>query len=142
MLSNKANALYVIFEKHYLKNGYIHSGMIPFNAAPVISFDYSVYRELIDAGLLQKRDCNGYAFELTVPARKKLIDEYNLAEVWEADPHGRAFYPNRHDGEVSKVNEKFAALENEKLSLNDVVQSASARASVYHAQKIETAPER
>ncbi len=133
MLSNEANALYEIFEKHYLEKGYIYSGMIPYNAAPVISFDYNVYRELIDAGLLQQRDCNGYAFELTVSARKKLIDNYNLSEVWESDPHGHAFYPNRHDGEITRVNKKFVALENEKRSLAEVIQSASAHATEAHS---------
>lgn len=129
MLSNEANALYEIFEKRYLEKGYLYSGMIPFNAAPVISFDYNVYHELIDAGFLQKRDCNGYAFELTVPARKKLIDENNLSEVWEADPHGRVFYPNGHAGEVTQVNKKFAALQNEKRSLDETIQSASSRSN-------------
>lgn len=126
-LSKDALALFEIFKKHYVENGYMHSGMIPFNVAPVISFDYSVYRELIEVGLLQKRDCNGYAFELTAPARKKLIDEYNLSEVWEADSHGRAFYPNRHDGEIARANEKFAAWENEKHSLNEAIRTATAR---------------
>lgn len=132
-LSKDAQALFEIFKKHYVEKGYMYSGMIPFNAARVISFDYSVYRELIDAGLLWQRDCNGYAFELTVPVRKKLIDEYNLSEVWEADPHGRAFYPNRHDGEITRVNEKFTAWENEKRSLTEAIQAAESKVAKQNA---------
>lgn len=133
MLSNEAKALYEIFEKHYLERGYMYSGMIPYNAASVLSFDYNVYRELIDAGILQQRDTNAFSFELTVPVRKELIDEFNLSEIWETDPYGRIFYPNRYDGEVTRVNEKFAALENEKRSLNEVIQSAASRVGVAHS---------
>ena len=38
--------------------------------------------ELVSAGVLQKRDCDGDAFELTAQERLKLIDAHNLQDAW------------------------------------------------------------
>lgn len=40
------------------------------------------YRELEELGLIQKRNCEGFAYELTERERRKLITDNNLEELW------------------------------------------------------------
>lgn len=128
LLSNEAKKLYEIFKKRYIDKGYMYSGMIPLNVPSILKFPMSTIHELVDAGILQKRNCEGDAYEFTVSERKNLIDQFNLSVVWEKGA-GSAFYPNRHDGEVTLVNK---ALENlpaqaNKFSLDQQIHSASIR---------------
>lgn len=81
-LSRDAEALFEIFKEEYVKRGCMYSGMIPLNAPPICGYQVRALYELVSAGVLQKRDCDADAFELTAQERLKLIDTYNLQDAW------------------------------------------------------------
>ena len=108
MLSKKANQLYNIMEKVYIKEGYLYSGCVTENEDLILELFENNYKEFLQIfkelkinNLVQKRNCQGFGIELTKDERKKLIDKYNLAKVWEMEaPY---FYPNSEYGEIFKV---------------------------------------
>ena len=90
-----------IFEQEYIKWGYLYSGSTSGTILNSIQNRKLIW-ELVSEGKLQKRDCDGLAFELVIKRRKQLIKEYDLSNVWEKNaPY---FYPNQEPyGEVWKV---------------------------------------
>ena len=101
-LSVDARRLLNFFKRRYISSGYMYSGMIPGNAFPSPNYSPKTIQELLDAGLVRIRKCDGLAYELTPSQRKRLILKYGLAAKWEKDV-GKVFYPNREDGEVVTV---------------------------------------
>ena len=71
-------------------------------------------QELIDLGLVQKRECINEAYELIVPLRFMLIEKYNLDRVWKNDKAGASFCPNSEFGEISNVTSQTKLMD-EKL---------------------------
>ena len=55
----------------------IYSGMMLYEPGHIRE-----YRELEELGLIQKRNCEGFAYELTKRERYKLITDNNLEELW------------------------------------------------------------
>ena len=107
MLSLNAKRIYNEMKKIYIEYGYMYSGCVGFCEIENVleSNDYKeifkIIVELIDNKLIQKRDCDGFALELTIEEKKLLILENNLDIVWqEKAPY---FYPNEDFGEVKKV---------------------------------------
>lgn len=127
MLSYEALELYEVFKARYIRSGYLYSGMIPLNAPQIAKHPTSTLYELVDAGILEKRDCAASAYQLSVSERRKLIEMYDLSIVWDRADTGAAFYPNRYDGEVTRVNKAVAMLHEEKVPLSSQIHSAADR---------------
>lgn len=76
-MTEKAQKLFEKFIKEYCDSGYIYSGMMLYEPGHIRE-----YRELEELGLIQKRNCEGFAYELTKRERYKLITDNNLEELW------------------------------------------------------------
>lgn len=72
-LTEEGQRLYDIFKSEFLDNGDMYNGCIPYNSCLVDGFKMSVFEELVDAGLIQRRECEGVAYELTSVVREKLL---------------------------------------------------------------------
>ena len=76
-MTQKAQELFEQFHKEYCDTGYMYSGMLLYDIQ-----HKDEYKELEKLGLIQKRNCEGFAYELTERERHKLITENNLEELW------------------------------------------------------------
>ncbi|RHS68193.1 hypothetical protein DW954_02325 [Clostridium sp. AM45-5] len=76
-MTEKAQKLFEKFLKEYCDSGYIYSGMMLYEPGHIRE-----YRELEELGLIQKRNCEGFAYELTERERYKLITDNNLEKLW------------------------------------------------------------
>ena len=81
-LSEKAQELLKFLREDYKESGYMYSGSWPYESLKQRGFEKEVIHELRDAGKIQRRDCDDYAFELSVEERGNLIAEHSLASVW------------------------------------------------------------
>jgi len=104
-MSIDATKLYEIFKNEYINNGYMYSGSIEYSYIKELGFLKESITELLESGLIEKRNCEAYSYELTKEERKKLIQENNLGVIWENDKTARVFYPNNlaYTGEVAMV---------------------------------------
>ncbi len=96
----------------YIRDGYLYSACAaPDYIACKLRADYqetvAAIEELIAKGKLQKRNCAALNYELTPRERHTLIEEHNLAKVWEQG-EGRWFRPNDKEyGEISNVRRRI-----------------------------------
>lgn len=74
-LTEESQKLYDIFKSEFLDNGDMYNGCVPYNSCLVDGFKISVFEELVDAGLIQRRECEGVAYELTSVVREKLLSD-------------------------------------------------------------------
>ena len=81
-LSQEAMNLLRFLQQEYKDGGYLYSGSWPYNSLTQKGFSKNHIHELLNAGLIQKRDCLEYAFELVPEERKKLISKHGLASLW------------------------------------------------------------
>lgn len=102
-LSEKSESLFVFLQNEYIKNGYTYSGSWPVNSLLDNGFTKVEFNELLEAGLIQKRNCDGYAFELVPHERSRLIEMHNLGHAW-LDEGGNAFLLNINQ-EIKGVKE-------------------------------------
>lgn len=95
--------IYQMFVEEYIKRGYIYSGSIPANH--YVFYDnkanFDKLLELQKDGKIERRNCEGFSFELSAQKRLQLILKHNLAVEWEKT--GNVFYPNSQYGEVTSV---------------------------------------
>ena len=66
------------FKDEYLNNGYMYSGSMGYSHIRNLGFSKEAIAELINCGLIEKRNCGAYAYQLINNVRKKLIQENNL----------------------------------------------------------------
>ena len=71
-LSYEAKNLFEVFKSEFLDNGDMYDGCIPYNSSLVEGYQKSAFDELVDAGLIQIRNSEGVAYELTSAEREKL----------------------------------------------------------------------
>lgn len=102
-MSKETKELYEIFKKEYIERGYMYSGSISPFEHQTKNYELSVYKELVNLKLIQRRSCDAFCYELTQPERKKLINEKKLNIIWQ--DKAPYFYPNGEYGEVTKVLE-------------------------------------
>lgn len=76
-MSETARELYEKFIKEYIEKGYLYSGCLHFDMDKKEEF-----KELEQMGLIQLRDCNAFAYELTETERKILVKNYDLKARW------------------------------------------------------------
>ena len=76
-MTKKAQKLFEKFLKAYCDRGYLYSGMLLYD-----NHYKNEYEELEKLGLIQKRNCDGLAYELTEIERRKLITDCNLEKLW------------------------------------------------------------
>lgn len=81
-LSQKAQELLRFMQEQYIDNGYLYSGSWSYTSLTEHGFSKETILELQSAGLIQKRDCDAYAFELSVKERGDLIANHSLCSVW------------------------------------------------------------
>lgn len=96
-MSEKARKLYEEFLKEYIEKGYLYSGCLHFDMNKKEEF-----KELEQIGLIQLRDCDSFAYELTETERKILVKNHSLETRW-----GK-------DASCFMVNGKFEELESLK----------------------------
>ena len=95
-MTQKAQELFEQFLKEYCSKGYIYSGMLPYDIQ-----HYDEYKELEKLGLIQKRHCDGFAYELTEIERRKLITDCDIEKLWEKK--ASCFMVNGKFEEIEKV---------------------------------------
>ncbi len=71
-LSQEAKNLFEVFKSEFLDNGDMYDGCIPYNSSMVEGYQKSSFDELVGAGLIQIRNSEGFAYELTSAEREKL----------------------------------------------------------------------
>ena len=69
-LSDNGKKLYEIFKKEFLENGDLYNGCIPMNSTIATAPCFSAINELVQANIIQLRNCDGFAYELTEMERK------------------------------------------------------------------------
>lgn len=79
-MSEKARKLYEEFLKEYIEKGYLYSGCLHFDMDKKEEF-----KELEQMGLIQLRDCDEFAYELTETERKILVKNHSLETRWTKD---------------------------------------------------------
>lgn len=82
MPENEVKQIYELFKNEYITKGYMYSGMIPMNAPPLQAFPISMLYSMVEDGILQKRNCDGFAFELSPAERIRLLTECSLCSAW------------------------------------------------------------
>lgn len=95
-MTQKAQELFEQFLKEYCDTGYMYSGMMLYKSGHIRE-----YRELEELGLIQKRNCDGFAYELTEIERRKLITDCNLQQLWKKK--ASCFMVNGKFEEIEKV---------------------------------------
>ena len=95
------------YEAEYVRCGYMYSGeMSPeyLGRETGLGFDRALdaIKALVAAGVLERRQCEAWTYELVPAQRARLISAHRLSERWQvAAPH---FYPNdARYGEVPSV---------------------------------------
>lgn len=66
----------------YVDNGYMYSGSWPYNSLLEKGFTKEVINALLEDGLIQRRNCEGFAYELSVQKRHQLLSKYSLCSKW------------------------------------------------------------
>ena len=99
-MTEKAQKLFEKFLKEYCNRGYIYSGMMLYEPGHIRE-----YRELEELELIQKRNCEGLAYELTERERHKLITDNNLEQLWEKK--ASCFMVNGKFEEIEKVMKRW-----------------------------------
>lgn len=79
---NNPEDLINLLREEYINNGYLYSGSMPFNSLINKGFSRETINNLLDDGLIQKRNCEGLAYELPTDERKILIAKHDLCSVW------------------------------------------------------------
>lgn len=76
-MSEKARKLYEEFLKEYIENGYLYSGCLHFDVDRKEEF-----KELEQMELIQLRDCDAFAYELSERERRILVKNHDLEAKW------------------------------------------------------------
>ncbi len=95
-MTQKAQELFEQFLKEYCDTGYMYSGFLLYD----IQYK-NEYKELENLELIQKRNCDGLAYELTEIERRKLITHCNLEKLWKKKTS--CFMVNGKFEEIEKV---------------------------------------
>jgi hypothetical protein len=106
-VSADAEQVLEVYRADYLAKGYMYSGEIsPQYLARRLGWEFdralAAIETLVAAGLLQRRDCQKWSYELVAAERRRLIEAHGLAERWLAG-NGACFYPTGPYGEVTHV---------------------------------------
>jgi hypothetical protein len=95
------------YKAEYVRIGYMYAGeMSPdyLGRETEMGFDRALaaIKDLVAAGILRRRECLAWTYELVPAERAKLIDTHRLAADWEA--RAPYFYPNSPVyGEIPRV---------------------------------------
>ena len=81
-LSEKSQELLKFLRDEYIDSGYMYSGSWPYTSLKERGFSSEDISALQSAGLIQRRDCDEYAFELSATERGNLIATHSLCSVW------------------------------------------------------------
>lgn len=82
---SKSQELLLFLQNEYINNGYLYSGSWPYNSLLEKGFEHTVMDELVGKGLIQKRDCAGFAYELVPSKRHQLMSQHSLCSRWLAE---------------------------------------------------------
>ena len=70
------------FVDEYIRRGFRYGGMIPVGCLCEEGFDIETINKIRNEGFIRVRDCEDFSYELTIPERKKINEEYGLKKVW------------------------------------------------------------
>lgn len=104
-----AKAIFDELKREYVNSGYYSSGAISLitigqNIKERRNFVMAAgIKELIDAGLINKKHSRSTSYILSAPIRKQLIEEFSLCEKWLTSGIAKNFSPNGKNGEITKV---------------------------------------
>lgn len=116
---SKSQELLLFLQKEYIDTGYLYSGSWPYNSLLEKGYNQKVIDELLDKGLIQKRYCEGFAYELSVSKRHQLLSGHSLCSRW-LEKAGNAFLENiRAEARDVSLVEK-SVYNNELLSVNTI----------------------
>lgn len=111
-LSEDARLLYNAMQREYVLSGHSWQGNFGLHEVQrtlglPVEWSYeertrTILGELIDAGLVERRQCQAEAYELTLLERYTLIEEFHLEDHWPT--------PHPHFDEVAQVRQAVAAL--------------------------------
>lgn len=71
-----------LFEKDYIDSGYLYSGSWPYTSLREDGFSKKDLDELINNGIIQERNCDDIAYELTPLKRHQLLSKHSLCSRW------------------------------------------------------------
>lgn len=126
-LTQKGQELLKFLQVDYINHGYMYSGSWPYNSLLDRGFGKEHMKELEAAGLIQRRNCNEFAYELTAAERSKLIGEYDLPSRWKSSA-GRGLFHSINE-EVRSVKAATPKKESLRPSLASLIRSAEKRSS-------------
>lgn len=127
-VSTKSQELLKFLQIDYINHGYMYSGSWPYASLRERGYGKEHMKELESAGLIQRRNCDDFAYELTPAERAKLIEEYDLQHRWKSCT-GKGLFDSI-DHEISSVRSEAAPqAEPPKPSLADQIRSAELRSS-------------
>ena len=112
-MSSKAQELLSFMNAEYKEGGYLYSGSWPYNSLKEKGYTRENIAELESAGLLQRRNCEEYAFELSPAERKKLIAANDLCSVW---------YEKKGPGLLTEIQEEAKSAANSPHSKSGSIQ--------------------
>ncbi len=81
-LPEEAKKLFSYFIDEYIEKGYLYSGSVPYDALIANGVSISAIDKLLKNGVIQKRNCDGLAYELTPSKRKPLVAKHDLCSIW------------------------------------------------------------
>lgn len=79
---SKSQELLLFLQKEYIDTGYLYSGSWPYNSLVEKGYNQKAIDELLDKGLIQKRNCEGFTYELSVSKRHQLLSVHSLSSRW------------------------------------------------------------
>lgn len=107
---SKENKLLVFLQDEYIDNGYLYSGSWPYNSLRDMGFERTDIDKLVTKGFLQRRNCEGLAYELSIQKRHQLLSQYSLCSRW-LEKAGHAF--------MDSIREETQNVSLVKPSVND-----------------------
>lgn len=78
-----------VFKEKYIEHGYAFSGCVAANSDVLARLSgvgdelWAAIDHLIQLGLVQRRNCQALAFELTATQRLELIESHDLSDYWQ-----------------------------------------------------------
>ena len=79
---SKSRELLLFLQDEYINNGYMYSGSWPYNGLLDKGFKQEAIDELLSNGLVQRRNREGLAYELSVSKRHQLLSQHSLCSRW------------------------------------------------------------
>ena len=123
-LSEQSRRIYDEFVREYTSSAVHYGGCISLNTlSRNPNYSPEIIQELIDRGLIQRRNCDGVAYELPAAERLNL---FHTGQIYFADTQSYIL-----KSEYSRCKEEAA----QKMPLSEQLKAASARTKQAHEER-------